>query len=34
METAVQKRPLEEVVAGFPPNREHLISILQDVQEE
>jgi NADH-quinone oxidoreductase subunit E len=34
METAVQKRPLEEVIVSFPPNREHLISILQEVQAE
>jgi NADH-quinone oxidoreductase subunit E len=34
MDTAVQKRPLDEVVASYPANREHLISILQEVQAE
>ena len=34
METAVQKRPIDEVIAVYPPNREHLISILQEVQAE
>ena len=34
METAVQKRPIDEVIASYPPNREHLISILQEVQAE
>ena len=34
MDTAVQKRPIDEVIAGYPPSREHLISILQEVQAE
>jgi NADH-quinone oxidoreductase subunit E len=34
METAVQKRPIDAVIASYPPNREHLISILQEVQAE
>ncbi len=34
METATEKRKIEEVMAKFPPQREHLISILQEVQEE
>ena len=34
MDTAVQKRPIDEVIAGYPPSREHLISILQAVQAE
>jgi NADH-quinone oxidoreductase subunit E len=34
METVVQKRPIDEVIACYPPNREHLISILQEVQAE
>jgi len=34
MSTALQKRPIEEVIAGYPPSREHLISILQEVQGE
>ena len=34
METAVQKRPIDEVIASYLPNREHLISILQEVQAE
>ena len=34
MSTALQKRPIDEVIAGYPPGREHLISILQEVQGE
>ena len=34
METATEKRKIEEVIARFPPQREHLISILQEVQGE
>lgn len=34
MSTALQKRPIDEVIAGYPPSREHLISILQEVQGE
>lgn len=35
METTKQKaRPVEEVIAKYPKTREHLISILQEVQAE
>ena len=34
METAQKKRPLDEVIAKFSKEREHLISILQEVQAE
>jgi len=34
METMQQKRNLSDVVTTYPPQREHLISILQEVQEE
>lgn len=34
MDTTLQKRPIDEVIAEFPPQREHLISILQEVQGE
>lgn len=34
MSTALQKRPIDEVIAAHPPSREHLISILQEVQGE
>jgi len=34
METIQGKRSIDEVVARYPAQREHLISILQEVQEE
>ena len=34
METKEQTRPIEELIARYPKSREHLISILQEVQEE
>ncbi len=34
METTQQKQSIDEVVARYPAQREHLISILQEVQEE
>ena len=34
METTQQKKSIDEVVARYPAQREHLISILQEVQEE
>src|ERR1700690_2240970 len=34
METKQQARPIDEVIARFPKSREHLISILQEVQAE
>jgi len=34
METAQKTRPLDEVIAKYPRSREHLISILQEVQAE
>jgi NADH-quinone oxidoreductase subunit E len=34
MDTTLQKRPIDGVIAEFPPQREHLISILQEVQGE
>jgi NADH-quinone oxidoreductase E subunit len=34
METAQKTRPLDEVIAKFSKEREHLISILQEVQAE
>ena len=34
MEMTQQARPFEEVVAKYPKSREHLISILQEVQAE
>jgi NADH-quinone oxidoreductase subunit E len=34
MSTALQKRPIDEVIASYPASREHLISILQEVQGE
>ncbi|MFI5368823.1 MAG: NADH-quinone oxidoreductase subunit NuoE [Spirochaetia bacterium] len=34
MEQTQQARPVEEVIAKYPKSREHLISILQEVQAE
>ncbi len=34
METTRQAKPIEEVIARYPRSREHLISILQEVQAE
>lgn len=34
MDTTLQKKPIDEVIAKYPPQREHLISILQEVQGE
>ena len=34
METTHQARPIDEVITRFPKSREHLISILQEVQAE
>lgn len=34
MQTKDAIRPIQEVIARFPKSREHLISILQEVQEE
>ena len=34
MEMTQQARPFEEVIAKYPKSREHLISILQEVQAE
>jgi NADH-quinone oxidoreductase subunit E len=34
METTLQKKGIDEVMARYPAQREHLISILQEVQEE
>jgi NADH-quinone oxidoreductase subunit E len=34
MEQTQQARPVEEVIAKYPRSREHLISILQEVQSE
>jgi NADH-quinone oxidoreductase subunit E len=34
MEITQQARPIEEVIAKYPKGREHLISILQEVQAE
>jgi len=34
MDTTLQKKPINEVIAKYPPQREHLISILQEVQGE
>jgi NADH-quinone oxidoreductase subunit E len=34
MEMTQQARPIEEVIAKYPKTREHLISILQEVQSE
>ena len=34
METTKQKRAIDEVIGKYPAMREHLISILQEVQEE
>jgi NADH-quinone oxidoreductase subunit E len=34
METTLQKKSIDEVIARYPAQREHLISILQEVQEE
>ena len=34
METTQHARPVEEVIAKYPKSREHLISILQEVQAE
>ncbi len=34
MNTTLQKKPIDEVIAKYPPQREHLISILQEVQGE
>lgn len=34
METAKQSRSIDEVMGKYPPQREHLISILQEVQGE
>jgi NADH-quinone oxidoreductase subunit E len=34
MEITQQKKSIDEVVARYPAQREHLISILQEVQEE
>jgi len=34
METTQQKKSIDEVVTRYPAQREHLISILQEVQEE
>jgi NADH-quinone oxidoreductase subunit E len=34
MDTTLQKKPIDEVIAKYPRQREHLISILQEVQGE
>jgi NADH-quinone oxidoreductase E subunit len=34
METTREKRSVDEVIATYPAQREHLISILQEVQQE
>jgi NADH-quinone oxidoreductase E subunit len=34
METTQQVRPIEELISKYPKSREHLISILQEVQAE
>jgi NADH-quinone oxidoreductase subunit E len=34
MATRLQERPIDEVIAKYPKSREHLISILQEVQAE
>ena len=34
METKQRSKPVEEVIAKYPKSREHLISILQEVQAE
>ena len=34
METTQKTKPLDEVIARYPKSREHLISILQEVQAE
>jgi NADH-quinone oxidoreductase subunit E len=34
METTQQSRPIDQVIAKYPRSREHLISILQEVQAE
>ena len=34
METQTRARPVGEVISKYPKSREHLISILQEVQEE